>query len=134
MDEQLYSEDCTQKCWCHPLGGVLCEKTACSPEQQCALRNGVWGCHDGPDVCELTESLQVSTLGGQRLSLEPKSSYNVMSVCDEASEKWFHLISYYGPCDQRSSRFTTVFQILLHGSSIYIQDTTVKVKFFLTLS
>lgn len=128
MDEQLYTEDCTQRCWCHPLGGVICEEAGCSLWQQCALKNGSWGCHDRPEVCELRGSLQVSTLSGQQLSLEPRLSYSLMSLCDEASVHWFSLISYHGPCDGSSSRLVTVFQILLHGASLTIQEGTVKVE------
>ncbi|XP_078143221.1 IgGFc-binding protein-like, partial [Centroberyx gerrardi] len=128
MDEQLYTEDCTQRCWCHPVGRALCEKAACSPGQQCALRNGSWGCHEQPVVCELRSSLQVSTLSGQQLSLEPQFSYSLVSLCDEASEQWFSLISYHGPCHGSSSRVVTVLQILLKGSSVAIQEGTVKVN------
>ncbi|KAE8288670.1 IgGFc-binding protein Fcgamma-binding protein antigen [Larimichthys crocea] len=99
MDEQLYTEDCTQRCWCHPLSGVICEEAGCSTGQQCALRNGSWGCHDKPEVCELRSSLQVSTLSGQQLILEPQLSYSLVSLCDEASVQWFSVISYHGPCD-----------------------------------
>ncbi|XP_074538742.1 IgGFc-binding protein [Halichoeres trimaculatus] len=127
-DEQLYSEGCTQRCWCHPLSGVLCEDAGCGSGQQCALRNGSWGCQDRPEVCELRNSLQISTLGGQRLTLEPGFPYSLMSLCDESSAHWFSLISFHGPCDRSSSRFVTVFQILLHGSSISIQDGKVKVN------
>ncbi|KAK1895713.1 Alpha-tectorin, partial [Dissostichus eleginoides] len=127
MDEQVYNEDCTQRCWCHPLGGVICEEAGCSLGQQCALRNSFWGCHDRPEGCELRGSLQVSTLGGQQLSLDPLSSYSLMSLCDKASVHWFSLISYHGPCDG-SSRLVTVFQILLHGTSFTIQEGTVKVN------
>ncbi|KAM9852133.1 IgGFc-binding protein-like [Aulostomus maculatus] len=127
MDEELYSEDCSERCWCHPLGGALCETTACSPEQWCVLRNGSWGCHDRQEVCELKDSLQVSTLSRQQLKLEPKLSYSLMSLCDEASEKWFSLISYYGPCDKNTTRLATVFHILLQGSSVSIQDGIVMV-------
>lgn len=130
VEEQLYSEDCTQRCWCHPLGGVICEKAVCSPGQRCALRNGAWGCHDRLEVCELKDSLQVSSLSGQQMSLEPKLSYSLMSLCDRDSEQWFSLISYYGPCNQSSSRLVTVFQILLQGSSIAIEDGVVKVKVY----
>lgn len=122
----MYNEDCTQRCWCHPLGGVICEEAGCSLGQQCALRNSFWGCHDRPEGCELTGSLQVSTLGGQQLSLDPLSSYSLMSLCDKASVHWFSLISYHGPCNG-SSRLVTVFQILLHGTSFTIQEGTVKV-------
>ncbi|XP_071062157.1 IgGFc-binding protein [Pseudochaenichthys georgianus] len=127
MEEQVYNEDCTQRCWCHPLGGVICEEAGCSLGQQCALRNSFWGCHDRPEGCELTGSLQVSTLGGQQLSLDPLSSYSLMSLCDKASVHWFSLISYHGPCNG-SSRLVTVFQILLHGTSFTIQEGTVKVN------
>nr|XP_046255484.1 IgGFc-binding protein-like isoform X2 [Scatophagus argus] len=128
MDEQLYTEDCTQRCWCHPLSGVICEVAACGPGQQCALRNGSWGCHDRPEVCELRDSLQVSTLGGQRLFLKPHFSYSLMSLCDDTSAQWFSVISYHGPCDDSSSRLVTVFQILLYGTSFAIKDGTVKVN------
>lgn len=124
MDDQLYSEDCTRRCWCHPLGGVICEETSCGPGQQCALRGGFWGCHDRPEVCELEDGLQVSTLGSQRLILDPRLSYNLVSLCDETSVQWFSVISYHGPCD---GRLVTVFQILLLGSSVVVQDGKVKV-------
>ncbi|XP_028281074.1 IgGFc-binding protein-like [Parambassis ranga] len=127
-DELLYMKDCTQRCWCHPLGGVMCEEVSCSPGQQCALRSGSWGCYERPEVCELRGGLHVSTLSGQLLHLEPQLSYSLMSVCDEASVQWFSLISYHGPCDGSSSRLVTVFQILLHGMSLAIQQGTVKVN------
>nr|XP_020511172.2 LOW QUALITY PROTEIN: IgGFc-binding protein-like [Labrus bergylta] len=126
-DELLYTEDCTQRCWCHPLSGVLCEDAGCDSEQQCTLRNGSWSCQDRPEVCELRNSLQVSTLSSQQLILEPSVAYSLMSLCDEASAQWFSVMSYYGPCNG-SSRPVSVFQILLHGSSIAIQDGTVKVN------
>lgn len=129
MNEQLYSEDCTRRCWCHPLGGVICEMATCSPWQQCALRNSSWDCHDRTDICELKGSLQVSTFSGQQLSLEPQLSYSLMSLCDETREQWFSLISYHGACDGGTSRLVTVFQILLQGSSVVIQEGKVKVKF-----
>ncbi|XP_041798261.1 IgGFc-binding protein-like [Chelmon rostratus] len=128
MDEQLYIEDCTQRCWCHPLSGVICEQAGCGPGQQCALRNGSWGCHDRPDACELRAGLQVSTLSGQQLILEPRFSYSLMSLCNEASVQWFSVVSYHGPCDGSSSRLVTVFQILLRESSFTVQDGTVKVN------
>ncbi|KAM6995326.1 IgGFc-binding protein [Tautogolabrus adspersus] len=126
-DELLYTEDCTQRCWCHPLSGALCEDAGCDSGQQCALRNGSWSCQDIPEVCELRNSLQVSTLSGQQLILEPSIAYSLMSLCDEASAQWFSVMSYYGPCNG-SSRPVSVFQILLHGSSITIQDGTAKVN------
>ncbi|XP_071325188.1 IgGFc-binding protein [Trachinotus anak] len=128
MDEQLYTEHCSQICWCHTLGGVICEEAACNPGQQCALRNGSWGCHDRPEVCKLSDSLKISTLSGQQLSLEPELSYSLMSLCDEASVQWFSLVSYHGPCDGSSSRLVTVFHILLHGLSVAIQEGMVKVN------
>ncbi|XP_051261445.1 IgGFc-binding protein-like isoform X2 [Dicentrarchus labrax] len=127
-DEQLYSDDCTRRCWCHPLSGVICEETGCSRGQQCALRNGFWGCHDRPEACELRDSLHVSTLSGQQLDLKPRLFYSLMSLCDEASVQWFSVISYHGPCDGNSSRLVTEFQILLHGSLFAIQGGIVKVN------
>uniref|UniRef100_A0A3B4Y5L9 Fc gamma binding protein n=1 Tax=Seriola lalandi dorsalis TaxID=1841481 RepID=A0A3B4Y5L9_SERLL len=42
MDERLYTDGCAKICWCHTLGGVICEEAVCNPGQQCALRNGSW--------------------------------------------------------------------------------------------
>nr|XP_057939674.1 IgGFc-binding protein [Doryrhamphus excisus] len=128
LEEQLYTNNCTQRCWCHPLGGALCEKTTCSPGQICALRNGSWGCHMKQEVCQLQNSLQVSTFNGQELSLAPKTPYRLMGLCDEAGPNWFSLISYYGPCIGSGTRLVTVFQILLLGFSITVQDGIVKVN------
>uniref|UniRef100_A0A3Q2YAJ3 IgGFc-binding protein-like n=2 Tax=Hippocampus comes TaxID=109280 RepID=A0A3Q2YAJ3_HIPCM len=127
IDEQLYSENCTERCWCHPQGGALCEKAACSPGQLCSLKNGYWSCV-GREVCQLKDSLQLSTFNGQQLSLAPQTPYQLIGLCDETSKNWFNLISYYGRCDRRGSRLVTVFQILLVGSSIVIQDGIVKVN------
>ncbi|KAM3613584.1 uncharacterized protein V6R79_001825 [Siganus canaliculatus] len=127
-DEELFTKDCTQRCWCHPLSGVICEPADCEPGQQCALRSGSWGCHDRPEVCELRGSLHVSTLGGQQLTLDPHFSYSMMSLCDEASAQWFSVVSYHGPCDGSSARPVTVFHVLLHGSSFTIRHGTVQVN------
>lgn len=93
IDEQLYSENCTERCWCHPQGGALCEKAACSPGQLCSLKNGYWSCV-GREVCQLKDSLQVSTFNGQQLSLAPQTPYQLMGLCNETSKNWFNLISY----------------------------------------
>lgn len=130
MDEQMYMEDCAQRCWCHPLSGALCEPAACGPGQRCALRNSTWGCHEQPGVCVLIDGLQLTTLGGQQLSLEPQTSYSLVSLCDEASELWFSMISYHEPHNGSSSfpsRAVTVLKVLLHGTSLTIQEDTVKV-------
>ncbi|XP_029360515.1 IgGFc-binding protein-like [Echeneis naucrates] len=126
MGEQLYTKDCTHICWCHRVGGVICEEAVCSPGQQCALRNGSWGCYDAPEVCKLWDSLQLSTLSGQHVSLEPELSYSLMSLCDEASVQWFSLVSCH--CDGSSSRPVTVIQILMHGLSLTIHEGRVKVN------
>ncbi|KAM4600962.1 IgGFc-binding protein-like [Polymixia lowei] len=128
MDQQLYTKDCTQRCWCHPLGGALCETAACDPGQQCALKNGSWGCHEQPGVCGLWLGLKAITLSGQQLSLEPRVSYSLLSLCDETSDQWFSLVSYNGPCGGDSSRAVTVVQVLLHGLSVAIRDGKVKVN------
>lgn len=127
MDEQLYIEDFTQRCWFLASSGVICEEASCVLGQQCALRHGSWGCHDKPEVCELKGRLQVSTLGGQEQSSEPLLSYSLMSLGDETSVQWFSAISYHGPCDGSFFRLVAVFQILLHGSSFAIQDDTLEV-------
>ncbi|XP_056142244.1 IgGFc-binding protein [Lampris incognitus] len=128
VDEQLYTENCSQRCWCHPLGGALCEKTICSPGQQCSLRNGSWGCHEQGGICELRSGLQATTLSGQQLNLKPRLSYNLVSFCDEASEHWFSLISYHGPCGHSFSRDVTVVQLLQLDSSVSIHGGKVKVN------
>ncbi|XP_061531066.1 IgGFc-binding protein [Phycodurus eques] len=127
LDEQLYNENCTERCWCHPLGGALCEKAACGPGQLCSLKNGSWSCA-GREVCQLRSSLRVSTFNGQQLSLAPKTAYKLMGLCDETTPNGFSLISYYGPCNGSGTRLVTVFQILLVGFSIVIQDGIVKVN------
>ncbi|KAM9782502.1 IgGFc-binding protein [Neosynchiropus ocellatus] len=127
LDEQLYTENCAQRCWCHPLGGVICETAGCSAGQYCALRNGSWGCHEEAQVCRLTGSLDVSTFSGQRLNLQSQLSYNLMSVCNEASEKWFSIISFHGPCEPASARESSVFKIHLPGSSVVVRAGAVKV-------
>ncbi|MBN3317980.1 FCGBP protein, partial [Atractosteus spatula] len=53
MGAKLYNEDCTRRCECHRLGGTLCEPTACSPREICALRDGVRGCHPREQGCQL---------------------------------------------------------------------------------
>ncbi|XP_061677224.1 IgGFc-binding protein [Syngnathoides biaculeatus] len=124
-DEQLYSENCTERCWCHPLGGALCEKAACGPGQMCLLSEGSWNCA-GQKVCQLRRGLRVSTFNGRQPSLAPKTAYKLTGLCNEKSPDWFSLISYYGPCNGTGTRLDTVFQILLVGFSIVIQDGVVK--------
>ncbi|XP_057690269.1 IgGFc-binding protein isoform X2 [Corythoichthys intestinalis] len=127
MDEHLYSKDCTERCWCHPQAGALCEKTACSTGQFCSLKNGSWRCV-GQEVCQLKDSLQLSTFNGQQLSLAPKTPYQLIGLCNKTTPEWFSLISYNGPCDRSSTRPVTVFQIFLVGFSIVIQNGIVKVN------
>ncbi|XP_077431132.1 IgGFc-binding protein-like isoform X2 [Vanacampus margaritifer] len=125
LDEQLYSENCTERCWCHPLGGAVCEKATCNPGQVCSLKNGSWSCV-GPEVCQLKGSLQLSTLNGQQLSLEPQTPYKLMGLCDKTAQNWFSLVSYHGHCEGSGTRLVTVIEVLLAGFSIVIQDGIVK--------
>ncbi|XP_077384324.1 IgGFc-binding protein [Festucalex cinctus] len=132
LDEQLYSENCTERCWCHPLGGALCEKAACNAGQLCSLRNGSWSCV-GPQMCQLKGSLQLSAVNGQQLSLEAQTPYELMGLCNETAPNWFSLVSYHGRCEGSGTRLVTVIQVLVARFSIVIKDGVVKVNGHLVL-
>ncbi|XP_069040703.1 IgGFc-binding protein-like [Lepisosteus oculatus] len=124
MGAKLYNEDCTRRCECHRLGGTLCEPTACSPREICTLRDGVRGCYPREQGCQLLGGSGLQSFDGRQLTLTPGAPYELSSLCDPTSDKWFRVVA----CSSSQGQKTRVLHIFLGLSLIRIQDRTVQVN------
>ncbi|XP_066575612.1 IgGFc-binding protein [Amia ocellicauda] len=125
MNEKLYNEDCTKWCWCHPLGGVLCEPVACGPDETCALRDGVRGCQASAKMCHLLQGSLLHSFYGMQMSLTPGSPYELSFLCDPTDDRWFRVVAYRGICGFSPG---TTLHIFLGLVVIVTQNGIVKVN------
>lgn len=118
IDKQPSPQDSSQRCWRHPLSGVTCEDMSCGSGRRCAPRGASWSSHNGPDVCELQESLKWSTQTRQNVSLASRLSSGLMSLCDQMKCRWRDTLFLSFPCQlqgcpwHRMSNRTEVILIL----------------------
>lgn len=126
QNESLYAPGCSKRCWCELLGGAACEATACAPEQRCLLRNGAWGCHSDVGVCQVHPDLSFRTLDGLESNLQLDISYNLASLCDQDSDRWFQVVLFQGYCE--GNPLVHALHLFLHGVTMVIRNGRVHVS------
>ncbi|XP_061094998.1 IgGFc-binding protein-like [Conger conger] len=121
----VYAPGCSKRCWCELLGGAACEPTACGPEQRCLLRDGAWGCHGDAGVCRVRPDLTFRTLDGLESNLQPNISFNLASLCDRESDRWFQVAVFQGHCKKG---LVNTLHLFLYGATMVIRNGTVYVN------
>ncbi|KAJ8332931.1 hypothetical protein SKAU_G00418270 [Synaphobranchus kaupii] len=126
ITNEYYVEGCTKRCWCEQLGGAACEPTTCSSGQQCLLRDGAWGCHSDVGICQVLPNLTLKTLDGLELRLRRDVAFNLASLCDRESDRWFQLVIFQGRCEE--DRAVNVLHLFLSGATVVIHNGGVYVN------
>ncbi|XP_075763605.1 IgGFc-binding protein-like isoform X2 [Pelodiscus sinensis] len=96
--ESVISSDCSEKCTCHPSGGLICEKTSCLADEICVLRDGMHGCVKQEGRCIISPGAYFTTFDGAKGKLLYSGMYKVASLCDESSPSWFKVVVDISEC------------------------------------
>uniref|UniRef100_A0A8C3RUZ9 VWFD domain-containing protein n=1 Tax=Chelydra serpentina TaxID=8475 RepID=A0A8C3RUZ9_CHESE len=96
--ETVISSDCSEKCTCHPSGGLICEKNSCSTGEICVLRDGMHGCVKQESRCMVSPGAYLTTFDGAKGKLFFSGMYKVASLCDESSPAWFKVVVDISEC------------------------------------
>ncbi|XP_058867118.1 IgGFc-binding protein-like [Acipenser ruthenus] len=126
--EKLYSRDCSESCWCHPAGGLVCESVACGAEESCLVRSGVRGCFGKESVCQLIQGSRLLSFDGMSGVLGTGASYELVSLCEQVSEKWIRIVVYSGLCNGTLTPRATALHIFLGQTLITVQTENVWVN------
>ncbi|XP_034612835.1 IgGFc-binding protein-like [Trachemys scripta elegans] len=96
--ENVISSDCSEKCTCHPSGGLICEKNSCATGEICVLRDGMHGCAKQEGRCMVSPGAYLTTFDGAKGKLLYSGTYKVASLCDESSPAWFKVVVDISSC------------------------------------
>ncbi|CAM5175576.1 unnamed protein product [Eretmochelys imbricata] len=96
--ESVISSDCSEKCTCHPSGGLICEKNSCPIGEICVLRDGMHGCVKQEGRCIVSPGAYLTTFDGAKGKLLYSGMYKVASLCDESSSAWFKVVVDISEC------------------------------------
>ncbi|XP_027690223.2 IgGFc-binding protein [Chelonia mydas] len=96
--ESVISSDCSEKCTCHPSGGLICEKNSCPIGEICVLRDGMHGCVKQEGRCIVSLGAYLTTFDGAKGKLLYSGMYKVASLCDESSPAWFKVVVDISEC------------------------------------
>ncbi|TFJ95920.1 molecular chaperone DnaJ [Platysternon megacephalum] len=96
--ESVISSDCSEKCTCHPSGGLICEKNSCPTGEICVLRDGMHGCVKQEGRCMVSPGAYLTTFDGVKGKLLYIGTYKVASLCDESSPAWFKVVVDISKC------------------------------------
>ncbi|XP_041082055.1 IgGFc-binding protein-like [Polyodon spathula] len=126
--EKLYSRDCRESCWCHPAGGLVCESVACGAEESCLVRRGVRGCFGKESMCQLIQGSRLLSFDGMSGVLRTGAPYELVSLCEQVSEKWIRIVVYSGLCNGIRTPSSTTLHIILGQTMITVQKENVWVN------
>uniref|UniRef100_A0A8C0IRT1 VWFD domain-containing protein n=1 Tax=Chelonoidis abingdonii TaxID=106734 RepID=A0A8C0IRT1_CHEAB len=90
--KNVISSDCSEKCTCHPSGGLICEKNSCPTGEICMLRDGMHGCVKQEGQCMVSPGAYLTTFDGAKGKFLYSGMYKVASLCDESSPAWFKVV------------------------------------------
>ncbi|XP_051776523.1 IgGFc-binding protein-like [Erpetoichthys calabaricus] len=119
-NEKQYQENCTQKCWCNTTGGLSCEDVSCGPSTYCSIEDGKRGCYINEGTC-LLDSGSLSTFDGISISVENGTPYDLVTVCDHSSKKWFRIIINFGNCNSMQPLNSALY-VFLPNSLIVLKN------------
>nr|DBA15730.1 TPA: hypothetical protein GDO54_003201 [Pyxicephalus adspersus] len=62
-NEKVLSNDCKQSCTCSPVGGLICEDTGCTDNEECKIQDGAFKCINKDPcksiMCKVKETCQI---------------------------------------------------------------------------
>ncbi|NXO00461.1 FCGBP protein, partial [Rhinopomastus cyanomelas] len=90
--------NCSTKCSCHPLQGLLCEDTGCTQDEICSTRGGTQRCFKQEGQCHLRPGATLTTFDGASGKLLASGTYKVATLCDERSPHWFKVVVEVSEC------------------------------------
>uniref|UniRef100_A0A3B4ULI5 VWFD domain-containing protein n=1 Tax=Seriola dumerili TaxID=41447 RepID=A0A3B4ULI5_SERDU len=131
MDERLYTDGCAKICWCHTLGGVICEEAVCNPGQQCALRNGSWGCHDGaepveskPGTCWAMGDPHYRTFDGRHYNFMGTCTYVIAKNCGKDDLPAFEILAQNENRGSLRVSYVALVTVKVYGITITVIDNS----------
>ncbi|XP_044291194.1 IgGFc-binding protein [Varanus komodoensis] len=77
--------NCGSRCTCDStLGIVVCKPASCQANEQCALVNGVWGCHPvSYATCSASGDLHYTSFDGRRYDFMGTCIYQLVGLCSD---------------------------------------------------
>ncbi|CAH2272308.1 c-binding -like [Pelobates cultripes] len=84
LGETVYEEEsCSKRCTCSNGGDMICSPNTCSPNEDCGLENGKWGCYPkGLAICTARGNLHYNNFDGRTYAFRGLCSYVMAQSCD----------------------------------------------------
>ncbi|KAF7242404.1 IgGFc-binding protein, partial [Varanus komodoensis] len=97
--ETILSNECSEKCTCHPSGQLSCQETSCAEGETCGLISERWGCQRQEGHCTLSPGAWFTSFDGAKGKLFSNGVYKFASYCDEQSLSWFKVVIDVSGCN-----------------------------------
>ncbi|XP_070783569.1 alpha-tectorin-like [Enoplosus armatus] len=92
--ESFWTEGCSQRCECHAPNDLRCSAAACTPAQECTIRNGQLGCFDAMSTCTVWGDPHYITFDGALTDFQGTCSYIITeSVRHGTNETQFQVVA-----------------------------------------
>ncbi|XP_048869418.1 alpha-tectorin-like [Brienomyrus brachyistius] len=91
IGEKFWNDDCSQYCTCLSSQEVYCEAVACTPTQECTIRDGRLGCFDFDPLstCTVSGDPHYYTFDGALAHFQGTCSYEITKTCGSNTTEGF---------------------------------------------
>ncbi|XP_068612287.1 zonadhesin, like [Brachionichthys hirsutus] len=120
MGDAWFTEtNCSERCRCHGNNNVTCEPWRCSPAQDCAVVEGVLGCHSqGKGVCHVAGDPHYYTFDGVMHTFMGTCTYTLVQVCDTDKVTAFKIVAKNEERGQPDASYVRSVKIYLPGDTV----------------
>ncbi|XP_072568880.1 alpha-tectorin-like [Paramormyrops kingsleyae] len=89
IGEELWNDDCSQHCTCLSSHEMYCVAVACTPTQECTVRDGRQGCFDPLSTCTVSGDPHYYTFDGALAHFQGTCSYEITKSCGSNTTEGF---------------------------------------------
>ncbi|KAM6428807.1 IgGFc-binding protein-like [Liasis olivaceus] len=120
--ETILSNDCSEKCTCHPSSQLIRVKNRCSVGETCMPTAKGYGCVRQEGQCTLIPGAWLSSFDGVKGKLITSGAYKLASYCDEESPSWFKLVVDFNDCNHDMVPAATAVYIFFREAFITVTN------------
>uniref|UniRef100_A0A8C8FAA2 Alpha-tectorin n=1 Tax=Oncorhynchus tshawytscha TaxID=74940 RepID=A0A8C8FAA2_ONCTS len=85
VSESFWTQGCSRHCECYASNDLRCSAASCTPNQECAIKNGRLGCFNALSTCTVWGDPHYITFDGAVAHFQGTCSYDIARTCSNHS-------------------------------------------------